>query len=63
MAMIWAGGDKGRDMDADKLKEEIENERKRCENEIRKIDIEMSRLQGKREELEDRKTMLWGFLN
>lgn len=50
-------------MDFEKLKEEIENERKHCENEIRKIDIEIARLQARRECYEDRKAMLWGFLN
>ncbi len=50
-------------MDFEKLKEEIENERKHCEIEIRRIDVEIAKLQGKREALEDRKTMLWGFIN
>ncbi len=49
--------------DFEELKEKIEIERKSCENEIRKINIEMAKLQSKRECLEDRKTMLWGFLN
>lgn len=42
---------------------EIQNEKSRCENEIRKIDMEIARLNGKREELSDRATMLRGFLN
>lgn len=50
-------------MEFEKLKEEIKNEWERCGIEIKRIDIEMARLQGKREEIEDRKTMLWGFLN
>lgn len=33
-------------MDFEKLKEEIENERKHCENEIRKIDVEMTMAQA-----------------
>lgn len=50
-------------MNFEKLKEEIENERKHCENEIKKIDIEIAKLQSRRECYEDRKAMLWGFLN
>lgn len=45
------------------LNKEIENEMKHYESEIRKIDVEMSRLQGKREAFEDAKTMLYGLLN
>lgn len=45
------------------LKEKIKDERKGCENEIRKIDIEIARLQSRRECYEDRRAMLWAFLN
>lgn len=50
-------------MTFEELKEELEHEYKHCEIEIRKIDVEMARLQGKRDELDNRKTMIWGLLN
>lgn len=49
--------------DMEGLREKIEDGRKWCENEIRKIDIEMARLQSRRECYEDRRAMLWAFLN
>ena len=50
-------------MEQEELLEEIKKEYQRCDYEIKKIDVEIARLQGKREELEDRKTMLYGLLN
>lgn len=49
-------------MDFDQLKEEIEKERDRCRGEIRRIDIEIAKLQSRRECYEDREIMLLGFL-
>ena len=45
------------------LQESIQKEMESCKRNIAKIDIEMARLHGKREELDDRKTMLFGLLN
>lgn len=50
-------------MNFDELKKDIKMEIDRCEHEIYKVDIEMARLQGKREELHDRKNRLLGLVD
>lgn len=45
------------------LKEKLEKEYTRCKNVIAGIDKEMCRLQGRREELEDRRQMLFELIN
>ena len=47
----------------DEMREELQNEMKHYEYEIRKIDVEIAKLQGKREAFEDAKTMLFELLN
>lgn len=50
-------------MNEKELIESIKNEMESCDIKIHNINIEISRLQGKKEELDDRKTMLFSFLN
>lgn len=50
-------------MSEKELKERIHDEYTRCMNAITGIDKEMCRLQGRREELEDRRQMLWELIN
>lgn len=45
------------------LLERLSNERERCKRELRKVDLEIARLNGKREELLDRDTMLYDLCN
>lgn len=50
--------------DAEKeLLDKISNERERCKRELRKVDLEIARLNGKRDELLDRDTMLYDLMN
>lgn len=50
-------------MSEKELKERLHDEYARCMNAITGIDKEMCRLQGRREELEDRRQMLWELIN
>lgn len=45
------------------LLNKITDERERCKRELRKVDLEIARLNGKREELLDRDTMLYDLCN
>ena len=47
----------------DEMREKITKEMTHYENAIRKIDVEIAKLQGKREAFEDAKTMLFELLN
>lgn len=49
-------------MNYEELKNGIQMEIDRCDYEISKIDIEVARLMGKREELHDRKNRLSGLV-
>lgn len=46
----------------DEKKERIHEEYTRCMNAIAGVDKEMCRLQGRKEELEDRRQMLWELM-
>lgn len=50
-------------MSEKELGDQIEKEYERCKNSIYAIDKEMCRIQGRREELEDRRQMLWEIIN
>lgn len=45
------------------LLDRIKNEKEACQRKLRKIDIEIACLNGKREELLDRDVMLYNLLN
>ena len=49
-------------MSEKELKERIHEEYTRCMNTIAGVDKEMCRLQGRKEELEDRRQMLWELM-
>lgn len=50
-------------MNEAELKNEIETEYQKCNNEIISTRIEIAKLQGKLEELDDRRTMLFDLKN
>ncbi len=49
-------------MSEKELKERIHEEYTRCMNAITAVDKDMYKLQGRREELEDRRQMLWELM-
>ncbi|GEM_PF-4391549 len=63
LSIIGKGDGKMSEKELKELKERIHDEYARCMNAITGIDKEMCRLQGRREELEDRQQMLWELIN
>lgn len=63
MRLLFIIGRGDREMSEKELKERIREEYTRCTNAITVVDKDMCRLQGRREELEDRRQMLWELIN